>query len=75
MNLGVGTDYTIKEYYESVAQVIGWQGEFVFDKSKPTGMAQKLSDTSLQTKWGWQPKKTLKEGIRLTYKYYLENVY
>ena len=75
MNIGVGTDYTIKEYYESVAKVIGWQGEFVFDHSKPTGMAQKLSDTSLQSKWGWQPKTTLKEGIRLTYKYYLENVY
>jgi GDP-L-fucose synthase len=75
MNLGVGTDYTIKEYYESVALVIGWQGEFVFDYSKPTGMAQKLSDTSLQLKWGWQPKTTLKEGIRSTYKYYLENVF
>ena len=75
MNIGVGTDYTIKEYYESVAKVIGWQGEFVFDHSKPTGMAQKLSDTSLQSKWGWQPKTTLKEGIRLTYNYYLENVF
>ena len=75
MNLGVGTDYTIKEYYESVAKVIGWQGEFVFDYSKPTGMAQKLSDISLQSKWGWQPKTSLKEGIRSTYKYYLENVF
>ena len=75
MNIGVGTDYTIKEYYESVSKVIGWQGEFVFDHSKPTGMAQKLSDTNLQSKWGWQPKTTLKEGIRLTYKYYLENVF
>ena len=75
MNIGVGTDYTIKEYYESVSKVIGWQGEFVFDHSKPTGMAQKLSDTTLQSKWGWQPKTTLKEGIRLTYKYYLENVF
>jgi len=74
MNLGVGSDYTIKEYYESVALTIGWPGEFVFDHSKPTGMAQKLSDTSLQSKWGWQPKTTLKEGIRSTYKYYLENV-
>ena len=74
MNIGVGTDYTIKEYYESVAKAIGWQGEFVFDHSKPIGMAQKLSDISLQSKWGWQPKTTLKEGIRSTYKYYLENV-
>ena len=75
MNIGVGTDYTIKEYYESVALAVGWKGEFVFDYSKPTGMAQKLSDTSLQLKWGWQPKTTLKEGIRSTYKYYLENVF
>ena len=75
MNLGVGTDYTIKEYYESVALAVGWQGEFIFDYSKPTGMAQKLSDTSLQLKWGWEPKTTLKEGISSTYKYYLENVF
>ena len=75
MNLGVGNDYTVKEYYESVALAIGWQGEFVFDHSKPTGMAQKLSDISLQSKWGWQPKTKLKEGIKSTYKYYLENVF
>ena len=75
MNLGVGSDHTIKEYYETVALAIGWQGDFVFDHSKPTGMAQKLSDTSLQSKWGWQPKTTLEEGIRSTYKYYLENVF
>ena len=75
MNIGVGTDYTIKEYYEKVALTIGWKGDFVFDHSKPTGMAQKLSDTSLQSKWGWQPKTTLEEGIRSTYKYYLENVF
>ena len=75
MNLGVGSDHTIKEYYETVALTIGWQGDFVFDHSKPTGMAQKLSDTSLQSKWGWQPKTTLEEGIRSTYKYYLENVF
>ena len=75
MNLGVGNDYTVKEYYESVALAIGWQGEFVFDHSKPIGMAQKLSDISLQSKWGWQPKTKLKEGIKSTYKYYLENVF
>ena len=75
MNLGVGSDHTIKEYYETVALTIGWQGDFVFDHSKPTGMPQKLSDTSLQSKWGWQPKTTLEEGIRSTYKYYLENVF
>ena len=75
MNLGVGNDHTIKEYYETVALTIGWQGDFVFDHSKPTGMPQKLSDNSLQSKWGWQPKTTLEEGIRSTYKYYLENVF
>ena len=75
MNLGVGSDNTVKEYYESVALAIGWQGEFVFDHSKPIGMAQKLSDISLQSKWGWQPKTKLKEGIKSTYKYYLENVF
>lgn len=72
MNVGVGDDHSINDYYETVARVIGWQGSFTHDLSKPTGMARKLSDTSRQTAWGWQPQTSLEDGITKTYQYYLE---
>ena len=74
MNIGVGIDYSINDYYKAVARVIGWQGTFEHDISKPVGMAQKLSDTSRQTKWGWQPTTSLDDGIAMTYQYFLETL-
>lgn len=72
MNVGVGDDHSVNDYYASIARVIGWQGTFTHDLSKPAGMARKLSDTSRQIAWGWQPKTSLDEGIGATYKFYLE---
>lgn len=72
INIGTGNDYTILEYYQSVASVLDWNGTFVFDKSKPEGMRRKLLDISLQKKWGWKPETHLKAGIASTYQYYLE---
>lgn len=72
MNVGLGHDYSIKEYYSAAASVIGWQGEFVHDLTKPVGMKQKLVSTTRQSAWGWTPKTSLEEGIRLAYRYYLE---
>ena len=72
MNIGLGHDHSICEYYEIAAQVIGWQGQFVFDATKPVGMKQKLVDISRQQKWGWMPLTTLKTGIEKSYQYYLE---
>ncbi len=72
MNVGVGQDHTINDYYVTVARVIGWNGTFTHDLAKPVGMAQKLCDTSRQTAWGWQPKTSLEDGIRHTYRHYLE---
>lgn len=72
MNIGVGHDHSINDFYATVARVIGWQGSFSHDLSKPTGMARKLSDTSRQTAWGWQPQTSLEDGITKTYQYYLE---
>ena len=74
LNVGLGYDYSINEYYEAVAKVIGFNGEFFHDISKPTGMAQKLVDTSLLKKFGWSSKTTLSEGINKTYKFYLKEV-
>lgn len=71
MNVGLGKDYSIAEYYKKIAAVIGYEGQFKFDLSKPIGMKQKLVDNSIQTNLGFSNKYTLEEGISKTYNYYL----
>lgn len=73
-NVGMGRDYSILEYYETVANVLGWQGEFTFDLERPVGMKRKLVSTELLGKTGWQSTASLEEGIRETYRYFQENV-
>ena len=74
INVGLGHDYTINEYYEVIAEVIGYKGTFMHDLSKPVGMRQKLiDDTKLQI-FGWQHKTSLKEGIEKIYEYYKKEV-
>ncbi len=72
MNVGLGHDYSINEYYAIAANVIGWKGQFVHDLTKPVGMKQKLVSIERQTAWGWLPKTTLEQGIGLAYRYYTE---
>ena len=74
MNLGLGIDYTINEYYEAASKVIGWKGKFAHDLSKPVGMRQKLVSTVLQEGWGWQSTTSLEEGIQKTYDFYLKSI-
>ncbi len=71
MNVGLGRDYTINEYYQVVANVMGFKGEFVHDTSKPVGMARKLVDIERQKNWGWHAQFDLQAGIEKTYEYYL----
>lgn len=71
MNIGLGYDYTINEYYAAAAEVIGFKGNFDHDLSKPVGMARKLLDVSRQTELGWAPRTKLHDGIRKTYENYL----
>jgi GDP-L-fucose synthase len=73
LNIGVGTDHSILEYYNIVKDVLGWKGQFEFDRERPTGMMRKVVDTTLQTRWGWAPKTPLREGIARTYRYFLED--
>lgn len=71
INVGLGQDYTINEYYQAVANVIGYTGEFIHDLSKPVGMKQKLVDDTLLKMFGWKPKTSLEAGIKKTYEFYL----
>lgn len=71
MNIGLGHDYTINEYYQAAADVMGYAGEFIHDLSKPVGMARKLVSIERQQVWGWSSKSTLHEGIARTYEYYV----
>lgn len=73
-NCGFGRDYSVRDYYDEVAKVIGWSGEFVFDLTKPSGMKQKLCDSKILRSLGWQPKVSLGEGLNKTYEFYLENI-
>lgn len=72
MNVGLGMDWTVNEYYEAAAEVIGYEGAFKHDLSKPVGMKRKLVCTNLCEKWGWSPKTTLREGLTKTYEFYLK---
>lgn len=72
MNLGLGTDYSVLDYYKAAAEVIGWQGQFRFDTSRPVGMRRKLVDTSRQRELGFPAPMPLAQGIAETYRFFLE---
>lgn len=72
VNVGCGTDVTIRELVEMVAGVVGYQGQIIWDKSKPDGTPRKLLDTTLLNQLGWKPRIALNEGLTLTYQAFLE---
>lgn len=74
MNLGLGYDYTINEYYQAAADVMGYTGKFEHNLSKPVGMARKLVSVERQKTWGWEAKHELRAGIEKTYQYYLQHM-
>lgn len=74
MNIGLGYDYTINEYYQAAAEVMGYTGGFSHDLSKPVGMARKLVNVGRQKAWGWVSRHDLQDGIMNTYAYYLNSV-
>jgi GDP-L-fucose synthase len=67
INIGTGTDVTIRELAEQVCEVLGFQGELRFDTTRPDGTPQKLLDVSRLQSLGWHSTTTLAEGIALTY--------
>jgi GDP-L-fucose synthase len=73
INIGFGSDVTIRDLAETVKRVVGYAGEIVWDKSKPDGTPRKLMDSSRLMKLGWQPQISLEEGIRRTYEFFLKH--
>lgn len=72
LNVGVGDDVTIRELVETVRDVVGFNGDLVFDSSKPDGTPRKWLDVGRLTALGWQARIGLREGIESTYRWYLE---
>lgn len=72
INIGVGTDISIRELAELIKEVIGYKGSFVFDTSKPDGTPQKLMDVSRLHSLGWKHTTSLKDGIQQAYKDFLK---
>lgn len=72
MNIGLGHDHTINEYYQAAAEVMSYSGSFVHDLSKPVGMARKLVSVERQLAWGWNARSSLKAGIAQSYEFYLK---
>lgn len=71
MNVGLGYDYSINEYYQAAADVMGYKGEFVHDLNRPVGMIRKLVSVDRQKTWGWEARHSLREGIEKSYDFYL----
>lgn len=74
MNIGLGHDHTINEYYRAAAEVMGYKGDFVHNLTKPVGMTRKLVNIERQQDWGWCPQSDLHTGIEKTYDFYLKEV-
>ena len=73
INVGTGEDISIKELAETIADVVGFEGEFVWNTDKPNGTPRKLLDTSKINSLGWYPTIGVRRGIKQTYDWYLEN--
>jgi GDP-L-fucose synthase len=71
VNVGYGSDVTIKELAETIADVIGFEGSLAFDTTKPNGTPRKLMDSTRLFSTGWQPKVDLRAGIALAYQDFL----
>lgn len=73
VNAGTGKELTIKELAELVAKAVGYEGKILWDTARPNGTPRKLLDVSKAEKLGWKYKTELEEGIKLSYKDFLEN--
>lgn len=74
MNVGAGTDHSIREFYELARDVVGFDGDLEFDVTRPGGVPQRLIDSSVARSLGWAPTTTMIDGMRACYESYLEQI-
>ena len=74
LNIGSGDEISIKDLAHLIKEVTEFNGEIIFDKSKPDGNPRKLLDSRKINNLGWKSKITLKKGLKLTYDWYKENI-
>lgn len=74
LNVGTGHDITILELAETIAKIIGWQGTFQFDRTKPDGMPRKVMDVSRLRALGWSAPTDFETGMKQAYEWYVANV-
>jgi nucleoside-diphosphate-sugar epimerase len=70
INVGLGFDHSINDYYESVAKILGYTGSFYHDVEKPEGMKRKLVSTKRADDLGWKAQTSLEDGIKKTYEFF-----
>jgi len=73
INVGTGSDCTIRELAETIAKVVGFSGQVIFDASKPDGTPRKLMDVSRLSALGWRYRYDLETGLTMTYRWFLEH--
>jgi len=74
INVGSGTDCTIKELSETIKRIVGYTGEIHWDSSRPDGMPRKIMDVTKLANLGWKSKISLEDGIIKTYNWFKENI-
>jgi GDP-L-fucose synthase len=74
VNIGVGEDLTIRDLAELIKDIVGYEGEIVFDTSKPDGTPRKLLDVTKLHNLGWQAKISLEDGIKQAYNWYRDHL-
>lgn len=73
VNIGAGTDISIRDLAEKICQATGFEGALIFNTDRPDGVARKLMDSSRIRAAGWQPQTTLEDGLQKAYHWYLNN--
>jgi GDP-L-fucose synthase len=74
LNLGAGTDRSVADYYRVARDVVGYEGDFDYDTSKPSGMHQRLLDSSAARSLGWSPPTSIEIGMAAVYRSYLASL-
>jgi GDP-L-fucose synthase len=73
INIGVGYDFTIKELSQKISDIVGYDGDFIWNTEMPEGPPRKLMDSSRLFNMGWSPSVTLEEGIKKVYAWYVDS--